>query len=186
MKVLLVGYYGKGNFGDDVLLKVTHGIVRKWRPDAEISILCDHYKEDYLPALIGEKVRIIQPGNRECFDLIVHGGGGTFFDFEQGSFFDLCINRLIRLLGFKNYVLLDRFVRDKCGKQRLSAKKRLGWGGGVGTYTSSSKKLRHHIPTLLDFDVLAVRDSTSLRNLERFYLSGHTLLGSDLAFMKDY
>lgn len=186
MKVLLVGYYGKGNFGDDVLLKVTHGVVRQWQPDAEISVLCDQYMEDYVPTLIGEKVKIVQPGSRECFDVIVHGGGGTYFDFDQGRFLDDVLNRLISLIGFKNYVSLDRFIREKGGKQRLSAKKRIGWGIGVGTYTSSSKKLKHHISTLLDFEDLVVRDSVSIMNLARFNLSGHILLGSDLAFIKDY
>ena len=186
MRILLTGYYGKANFGDDILLKVTHGFVRQWQPNAEISVLCDHYLDDYLPELLGENLRILKPGDRENFDLIIHGGGGTFFDFTNHGVVSLTCNAVIKLIGFGNYAAFDRFVRKICGKQRLSAKRRIGWGIGVGTYTLSSNKLRHNIPTLLDFDMLAVRDSVSLKNLEVFNISNRAILGSDLAFLSNY
>ena len=185
-KVLLVGYYGKANFGDDVLLKVTHGLVRQWQPDAEVSVLCDQYLDDYLPELLGENLRILKFGDRENFDLIIHGGGGTFFDFTNHGAVGLISNVAIKLMGFGNYAAFDRFVRKILGKQRFSAKRRIGWGIGVGTYTSSSNKLKHHIPALLDFDMLAVRDSESLRNLEVFNIGDRAILGSDLAFLSNY
>ena len=52
MRILLIGYYGKANFGDDVLFKVTYTYVRKWKPSAEIFVLCDQYQEDYLKDLV--------------------------------------------------------------------------------------------------------------------------------------
>lgn len=186
MRILLVGYYGKANFGDDVLLKVTHGIVRQWRPDAEISVLCDQYLEDYLPELVGDQLRIVQPGNREHFDLIVHGGGGTFFDFNRYELIERVIHNTIRFVGFRNFANLDKIIRSLLGKQRFSAKKRLGWGIGVGTYSFGSIKLRHHVTTLLDFNALVVRDRISVKNLQQFGLAKNAVLGSDLAFLDNY
>lgn len=186
MKILLTGYYGKANFGDDVLLKVTHGIVRHWRPNAEIAVFCDQYRDDYLPALLGEKLQIMRPGDREHFDLIVHGGGGTFFDFRSYGLVDRIIDKMIRIAGFGSYTAFDRYARKLFRKQRLSAEKRIGWGLGVGTYSVGSRKLRQNIPTLLDFDSLVVRDAVSIENLGIFGLGDCVTLGSDLAFLDNY
>ena len=186
MKVLLLGYYGKANFGDDVLLKVTHSLVRELLPGADISVCCDRYIDDYLPTLLGENLCILKPGDSEHFDLIIHGGGGTFFDFSVQATCQLCVNKSISSLGFENYVAIDGFIRRLLGKQRFSGGRRIGWGVGVGTYTPSSKKLRHHIPTILDFDMFSVRDSESLKNLEYFKMSERAVLGSDLAFLSSF
>jgi polysaccharide pyruvyl transferase WcaK-like protein len=186
MRILLIGYYGKANFGDDVLLKVTHGRIRTWQPDAEITILCDQYQDDYIPSLLGEKVRIIQPGAREHFDLIVHGGGGTFFDFSHYGPIDRIIDKTIRIAEFNYYAALDRSLRALFGKQSLTATTRFGLGIGVGTYSAGSKKLRQNILTLLDFDTLIVRDRSSVKNLGALGLSSRATLGSDLAFLGKY
>ncbi len=184
MRILLTGYYGKANFGDDVLLKVTYGLVRKWRPEADVSILCDQYIDDYVSKLINEEVSIIVPGDKGHYDVIIHGGGGTFFDFGNYGILNHIINQLIKTIGFKKYVTLDRFVRKLFNKQRLSADKRLGWGIGVGAYTSSSVKLRQNLPILLDFDALIVRDSLSIENLQSLNID-NAILGSDLAFLEN-
>lgn len=186
MRVLLTGYYGKANFGDDVLLKVTHGLVRQWQPEAEIAILCDQYLDDYLPDLLGERLRILQPGDREHFDLIIHGGGGTFFDFGNYGYVNRILNQSIKLAGFANYALFDKLVRAVLGKPRISAKERLGWGVGVGTYATGSNKLRKNIPTIVDFDMLVVRDAASIDNLQCLGFADHAILGSDLAFLENY
>lgn len=185
-KVLLVGYYGKGNFGDDVLFKVTYNFVRQWQPNAEINVLCDEYKEHYLPKLIEEDIRIIEPGNREHFDVIIHGGGGTLFDFKEYGFMDYMINTFIKVIGFSNYQKLESLIRNMTNKKNISSTKRYGFGIGVGTYTKSSKKLKYNIPTLLDFDSLAVRDTLSIENLQKLGLGKNIQLGSDLAFLDHF
>jgi len=186
LKILLVGYYGKANFGDDVLLKVAHGRVRQWQPDAEIYILCDQYRDDYLSVLVGENIRLIQPGYQGHFDLIVHGGGGTFFDFGNFGLVDRVINQVVEFAGFDKYTFFEQNIRKLLGVQRLSAEKRLGWGIGVGTYSAGSKKLRHNISTLLDFDALVVRDFKSIDNLYLLGITERIVCGSDLAFLDEY
>jgi len=76
-RVLLVGYYGKGNFGDDVLLRVTHRIVTGKLPQARIYILVDGSNGDYVNNMLGD-VTLLAPGRHGHFDWIVHGGGGCF------------------------------------------------------------------------------------------------------------
>ena len=186
VRVLLIGYYGKGNFGDDLLLKVTHSIVRRHLPSAEIAVHCDTYDQDYFATLIGGTPRILRPGDREHFDLIVHGGGGTFFDYGRYGIRDRLLDKVIGFAGFRTYAAFDRSARAALGKKRLSANRRLGWGIGVGTYAPGSRKLRHNILALLDFKLLAVRDSTSLENLYSLGIVEKVVLGSDLAFLDEY
>jgi len=186
VKILLIGYYGKGNFGDDLLFTVAWRRLRRCQHAAEITVLCDGYLDDYLSELVGEPVRVVAPGERGHYDLIVHGGGGTFFDFGSYGLVDRVFNRLIGLVGARNFVAFDRFVRTLVGRRRPSAERRIGWGIGVGTYMAGSRKLRDNLPTLLDFDSLIVRDSLSLNNLRMLGITDKVSLGSDLAFLGDY
>ncbi len=186
MRILLVGYYGKANFGDDVLFKVTYNYISQWKPDADIFVLCDNYKDDYLPKLVNTKINIVEPGHRDHYDLIVHGGGGTFFDFSRYSIIDRFINHIIKVIGYKKFVTVDRLLRNLLNKKRVSADQRIGLGIGVGTYNSGSKKLRDNISVLLDFDTLIVRDVKSISNLKKLSIDSQVILGSDLAFLDDY
>lgn len=186
LQILLIGYYGKGNFGDDVLFQVTYGMTRQRYPDAEITVQCDQYKTDYLYKLAGEEVKIVASGHRGHYDLIIHGGGGTFFDFKNHGMTDWIINILIQIIGLDLYYFLEGFIRIILGKKRTSTSKRLGIGIGVGTYTKSSKKLKHNILVLMEFDRLIVRDTESVKNLEKLGIKKNVKLGTDLAFLYDF
>ena len=184
--ILLVGYYGKGNFGDDVLFIVTYNFVKKIQPNASISVFCDNCDNQYFSNLIGENIKTTYPGEREHFDMVIHGGGGTFFDFNKGSLADLAINFGIKLIGYHNFCRLEKLIRQITGKTNITTEKRYGLGLGVGTFTASSKKFKYNIPTLQDFDSLIVRDSTSVGNLLRLGIKRNIEQGSDLAFMDNF
>ncbi len=184
MKIAITGFYGKGNFGDDVLFKVTYNLVRQYYPEADISAICDRYGDDYLPRLIGRDIRVIEASSGERFDLIVHGGGGTFFDFTHYGWKERGINLAIKLMGYGLYATLITAVRRLLGKELVSAAKRYGFGIGVGTYTPDSAKLKYNIPVLTTFDLLATRDPQSIANLEKLGIDIPVKLGSDLAFLR--
>ena len=184
MKILLVGYYGFGNLGDDILLKVTFCIVKEKFKNSEIFVLSHARNSDYIVNLLGETVCVVRPGERAHYDLIVHGGGGTFHDYGSYSLQDSFINWSIKAMGPKAYVALDKALRSLTGKKRVSGDRRVGLGIGVGTYTSDSRRLRHAIPILIDFDQLMVRDTQSLENFRRLGIDAPVALGSDLAFLE--
>jgi polysaccharide pyruvyl transferase WcaK-like protein len=186
MDVLLLGYYGRGNFGDDVLLKVTHALVKRAWPRCALFARCSGDAPGYVPRLLGDPSLTVLPyaaGRR--FDVIVHGGGGTFFDFAVGSGLDAVVNLLVRSGGGALYARAEGWARALLGRPRDTARVRIGWGIGVGTFTRSSRALRHKVQPLLDFDGLMVRDEESLRNLKALGLSVSAERGSDVAFLHE-
>jgi polysaccharide pyruvyl transferase WcaK-like protein len=187
LRILLMGYYGKGNFGDDVLLCVTHALLRTHYPDAQFSVVVDGAHGDYVKHMLGG-VTVLPPGRHGHFDLIVHGGGGVFFDFKE---YGLCARMkeyALRAIGFSRYVVLEKYARVLTNKPHSSANVRVGLGIGVGTYSVGSPRLRERLPVLADFKALWVRDAESIRNLGRFkeVMSGQMIRGSDLAFLTQH
>ena len=187
-RVLLIGYYGKGNFGDDVLVTVTHNIIKRMMPDAEISIIVGDKGGEYVKKMLPDAT-LLRPARHGHFDLIVHGGGGVFYDFAEHSIKHRTLERVFILLGMRIFVSLEKCVRAITNKRRTFANRRIGLGIGVGTFSAGSPKLWFHsLPILGDLDALWVRDAQSLENLKRFApaMKAKQIYGSDLAFLTEY
>lgn len=182
--IVLLGYYGRGNFGDDVLMVVTHDVVKQAYPSHRVAVRTGK-KIDYVERLLGAEVQQLPFGTRDRHRLILHGGGGTFFDFALGGTIDKFLNRLLLAGGTTNYVRVEAALRRLARRPRMSADVRLGMGIGVGTFTSGSRKLREALPLLCDFDLLWVRDPGSVSNLKDIGATSPVVLGSDLAFLWD-
>lgn len=73
--VVLVGYYGHGNFGDDVLMVVTHSIAKTLLPGSRIGVRLGT-SSAYPMKLVGAGIERLPFGTRGRHKLIVHGGGG--------------------------------------------------------------------------------------------------------------
>ena len=186
-RILIVGYYGKGNFGDDVLLSASYELLRQAMPDADISVLIDGSRGAYVQRLLKEAT-VLPFGRHGHFDLIVHGGGGVHFDFRQQRWADRFIECGMRCIGFPAVIRAEEWIRRITGLARTSATARIGIGIGVGTYAPGSPWMRAALPIIAEYDALWVRDSTSVANLERFrqVLTHDIILGSDLAFLTHY
>ena len=182
--VVLVGYYGHGNFGDDVLMTVAHGIARSILPRASIGIRLSS-DVSYPSQLIGEDITTLRFGTRNKHQLILHGGGGTFFDFAPHSFKERAVNSVLLSGGARGFVRIERALRRLTNRPRMSGRNRIGLGLGVGTFTPGSKKLLSALPILDDFDHLWVRDQGSRLNLDNLSVGPPAILGSDLAFLTD-
>jgi polysaccharide pyruvyl transferase WcaK-like protein len=180
---LLIGYYGRENFGDDILFKVAHSILREHRPDARIGVLGSDAA--YLDHLAGEPVSRVAYGPGKTYRIIVHGGGGTFFDFDPQLLSRKLRNFGLLAAGAKSFVAGERLLRKLIGKPSDRGSRRVGLGIGVGTYTAGSTRLLRALPTLSEFDLLWVRDPRSIENLDRLGLIVPTVLGSDLAFLHE-
>lgn len=183
-RVLLTGYYGRGNFGDDILLKTTYGIMRQRLPEAHISVSIGRHGGDYVRTMLGD-VTLIRPDENHHFDLIMHGGGGVFFDFERYGMAHRLYERFTHALGIRFFIKAEQAWRNI---SRTTADMRLGMGIGVGTFNPGSARLREKLPVLLDMKAMWVRDAQSLENLKRFdsLMNTHLLKGSDLAFLTEH
>ncbi len=186
-RVLLLGYYGKGNFGDDVLLTVTYKLLKREIPHGVFHTIIDDEK-GYVTSLF-QDITILKSGYHGHFDVIVHGGGGVFFDFKAHGAGTKLLENVFEILGAPTYLKLERFVRKMTRKRRTSTTHRVGLGIGVGPFSRGSISLwRDRLPILADFDALWVRDAQSLDNLKRFapVMTSEIIRGSDLAFLTEH
>lgn len=188
MKILLQGYYGFGNLGDDILLKVTHAFIKKAAPQASIFILNNASKSQsgYLRSLVNENVEFVDYRARQHFDLIVHGGGGVHYDFDPGNWKFEILNRLINGIGIQFFLQGFKAYKQLKNAEQISTHFRMGLGIGVGAFTKSSKKYYSNLPILGDYDYLLVRDEGSMKEVKKFNKGVVVRHSTDLAFLTDY
>lgn len=184
-EVVLLGYYGHGNFGDDVLMVVAHAVARRMLPDARIALRIGT-SATYPDRLLGLGVERLPFGTRDRHQLILHGGGGNFFDFSPHGPLDRVVNALLMVGGEKAFLRFEACARSLVGRPSMSARTRLGLGLGIGTFTPGSPKLREVLPVLDDFDALWLRDAESIVNLSRLGVAPPLVRGSDLAFLWEH
>lgn len=186
MKILIQGYYGFGNLGDDLLLKVTHEFIKNSYPEAELFIFSNSTDNKYLEDFVEGRFSIIDYSFRGHFDLIIHGGGGVHYDYNQGTLKDLVVNLLIKLFGYKSYLRIYKAYKRIKAKENITTSYRIGIGIGVGEFTKSSKVFSFNIVILAGYNHLFVRDSESYHQSLRYLKESSVKKGADLAFATDF
>ena len=81
-KILMYGYFGAGNTGDEAILEVQTKILRELNPNIVLSALTqneERAKELNIKPYDYKDILEILPAVEEC-DLIISGGGGLFHD----------------------------------------------------------------------------------------------------------
>ena len=180
MKIVIHGYYGFGNFGDDLLCKVSIEFCRNFFNDPEIYILTYAPKPGYIDELTEGPITLINETRRVNADVLLVGGGGLFFDFDKGSTLDLLLNIVLKRIPPKMYFGL----MQRAGKT-FRATKKIGVGIGVGKFTRSSPKYRYKLLQLLQFDHIYLRDRISHENLAKAARL-NARQTTDLAFASSY
>ncbi|MCS6899967.1 MAG: polysaccharide pyruvyl transferase family protein [Myxococcales bacterium] len=185
-RILLQGYYGYANLGDDLLLLVAYRMLRETFPQASIHVRCLSSRGSYLRVLLGEHVPLVSALEPTNFDLIVAGGGGVFFDFDESSPVQRWVNRVASTLPAPWLAAARRGYRKLKGTLGADAPRKVGIGIGVGTFTDSSAKFVQAKATLGEFSWLMVRDPASRENALRIAPSLDVRLGADLVFARRY
>ena len=166
--VMISGYYGFGNMGDDSILETMIGKLRKYAPDIKITALTRHPKEN-------EKefgVRCISRTNllsiiREMrrSSVLISGGGSLFQDSTSSKslkYYAGIVN-LARRMGMKTYI----------------------YANGVGViYSDKNRRLTAR--TVSGADRVSVRDKSSFDELTSIGVEREMIaLSADPAFMME-
>ncbi len=195
--VLLKGYYGFGNLGDDILCLVAFRLISSCLPGAVVDVYSGNTSSNadcrapadyhrYISRLLGSEVRIVDWTHRHYYDLVFNGGGGLYKDSDQGSPVSFALNLLSRMLTPDQAYCLESWIRRRSRKElNLRFHRRLGVGIGLGPYTQSSSKYLRAVSELGSYDAIYPRDIRSESFLRRIRFRGEQRLGTDLAFLTD-
>lgn len=170
-KLLLVGYSGHKNFGDDLLLFQAYEIFKN---EFSLSIWTNvvNYESNYLDkwfdeAFIERKSKL-DFYTLSKYDLVVYFGGGIFFDYKRKYSFPYYIRKILSTI--KNVYLA-----------RLYKTKFVAIGIGLGPFlTKRALKVTRNF--LRNFDLLAVRDHNSFKLTQGIIKPEKIFKGYDLSF----
>jgi polysaccharide pyruvyl transferase WcaK-like protein len=185
-KVIIRGYYGFGNLGDDLLMLVGYRMIIKIFPQADVLICSNSNTNAYIHTFLGAQVQLIKDHDLLEADWILDGGGGVYFDFSNSSKVYELLNRLLNLFGVKWFKFLYRKYRSFKGTPGILSKFKAGIGIGVGTYTVSSSRYYADMILLSDYNFLSVRDHESESNIRKMGFNYPVYVASDLAFLTRY
>lgn len=184
MRVLLRGYYGYGNFGDDLLMYITAKCVQEKLPEVKLDILSFSNHSNYIKVLV-PSARIVK-NTTARYDIIIHGGGGVFFDYSSGNSIRLIMNSIARVIGYSRMGLIIKNIRRIRGIGQGQTNTRVGLSLGIGTYPNNSRKLLGDLVVLTDFSYLSLRDKKSVNNFKLLCHKPKPTLSTDLAFASRY
>ncbi|WXR63033.1 polysaccharide pyruvyl transferase family protein [Peptostreptococcaceae bacterium AGR-M142] len=167
-KIVLMGYYGRGNFGDDLML---YNITKHLNEDYKLHVLTSNVNKTYV---FGENVMLHQTFQRAKLknlallinaffkkDYLIWGGGTCFSD--QDGVVSPMILLLARLFGLK-------IVFMGVGANPIKRKKNVFKMGLISRLV----------------DRIYVRDSKSQRILESFFKSSIVEKSEDIAYLYEF
>ena len=161
--VLLFGYYGRQNLGDEIMLTVLVERLRGLWPDCRIVATC-HDDESRLSVLGIEKISDFSVAIAEC-DVLIVGGGSQFHDVGPG--------------GWRGPWSILRVIRAA----RRRGKKVVLLSIGFGPLVTLRGRLMSWASAWLA-DLVTVRDPASAVFLERGWVSRDKVhVTADLSFL---
>jgi len=163
--VVLSGYYGFGNTGDEAILAATVGALREAQPDLGINVLSRNPSETsrtynveaYQRMSPAEVLKALQKA-----DLVLFGGGSLLQD----------VTSFRSLLYYLGIIYLSR----------LLGKPVMVYANGIGPIRSRlGRFLVAHALSRVEY--ITVRDQESFRELEKLGLSRRATVTADPAFL---
>lgn len=175
-RVLIGGYYGHGNAGDEALLAAILRELHALRPDLQITVASGHpdrtRAEHGVGAIAAADLPALVKAVREC-DLVLVGGGGLFQDYWEVPAETFLTSRQGGLYSYLVYPVLAALL----GRPSMI------YAVGVGPlHTEEGKRL-----TRVAFELsnpTTVRDARSLALLEEIGVTG-AVLTADPALLLD-
>ena len=172
MRVLLLGYYGHKNFGDDLLLSLVSERLSKNPLVTEVGASCTEAGKAYVSALMPWIDRIETASRSREFignyDRVIFGGGGTVFEYRKN------LSYLYRL----KKKLVDHL---DYGRAFRKGTKFASLGLGIGPFgDAAGKKMAMH--RMKYHSLVLTRDGTSQQHAVDYGLNAHQ--SHDLSFLE--
>jgi len=189
MRLLLSGYFGVANYGDDILLRTIYTSLREVLPSAQIGVTIRR-PTNYMHLLLDKSIiEVRRQDEAKKWPLVIYAGGGQFFDYKRRSMRGAILQLCLRSIGIKK---LLRVFEVLTRARRLpvchgySEGTTAGIGLGVGPFIWGSAAEVETAKKLSSCQFLHVRDAMSLRRIHRWGLSvtSHQLV--DLAFAERF
>ena len=177
-KIVLIGAYGSGNLGDDVLLDVVMHSLLKFVEPHEIVIIAKRF--DYLEKQVpGTKLLFVQDNYDLNADVKVYGGGTQFFAYAARK------KHLAKVwFALTNPSYTIRKLTGKL-KQSISVRHTAMLGIGIGPFDDGQEdKLARISNELKKCDFIGVRDQRSFDFCQERKLTA--INGADLAFTSTF
>lgn len=160
MKILISGYFGFGNLGDEAILAAMVEGFSGFDKKISLTVLSQNPEQTSethcIPAINRNNVRDIIKSLREC-DVFISGGGGLLQDktSSRSLLYYLGLMRLAKLFGKKVYVFAQGIGPVKSRANRLLLKK-----------------------TLEKADLITIRDYESFSFLNDYHLKNPKILNT--------
>lgn len=172
MRVLLLGYYGHKNFGDDLLLSLASKRLSKNPLVTQLGVSCTESGKAYVETMAPWIDRIeTAPRRREFignYDRVIFGGGGTVFEYRKD------LPYLYRLKKkFLDYLEYGRAFRK--GTKFASLGLGIGPFADTAGKTTAMHRMKYH-------SLVLTRDTSSQQHAVDFGLNAHQ--SHDLSFLE--
>ena len=196
--ILLKGYYGFGNLGDDILMKVSYTILKKKYTDVSISLYSENtlnnpnFADDenfnqYIQEFLEVTTKSVDWTDQTHYSLLFNGGGGIYKDHAYGSWQQQALNSVAKQLSPQRLWQLENYIRSSVKKpHRISFDRRIGFGLSIGPLRKSSPSYVRKVSELGSYDELFVRDEASMNFLKTVGFIGKYYRTTDMAFLSNY
>jgi polysaccharide pyruvyl transferase WcaK-like protein len=172
MKVLLLGYYGHRNFGDDLLMKLCLERLRNHPSISRLAVTSHPAGREYVHGIFPEinQIETLEKGLTflRNYDRVIFGGGGTVFEYREKLSLRYYLQK--KISDFRYY-----------GRAARTGTRFAAIGLGIGPFADqraesiAMNRLRYH-------DFLFTRDQPSYEIAKRCKLR-NVQLSHDLCFL---
>ena len=178
LDIFIIGAYGSGNLGDDVLLKVLMRELDDLTQSDQIGVLC--HPAPYMERLV-DKARLVSRGRSDNVNakVCLYGGGTQFFKFRNPSKW---FNRL--KLAIANPGFAIRWLLGKSA-QKIHAEKYAMIGIGFGPFEDADDFAQDVSRKIGACEMVSVRDIWSYE-FAQSKGHKHVALGADIAFRSSF
>lgn len=179
----VVGNFGQGNYGDDLLMRAILNALLGKVPAKDICVVAKEaaYLKNWYPA-----VNFVSPLNNKRYrtKYFIYGGGTQFFSFPSAR-----SRWKNRVANSRNYLLnpktiLPRIWRIIYGGNQFQFEHLAAISIGIGPFVGDPSQENHYLKILKQCEFLSVRDSFCMSWLKHRDVT-HALMYPDLCFNRE-